>query len=257
MKTTGITTPLWLRKKVKRLNRTQNQTRKRNPHDVMVLLAATAGIIFLSTAVVLIVRAYLTAHSGEKNNNFSPLTYTNTEILEQNGELYTFSSATENPSTHKYSTTISKPAVVHNLEGKDKKPVYIRVAVKYNAYKLVVPDDPNAQSYEVNVTPDYPVTLSFTPGNGWERSLDDGYLYYSYVVVPGGSTDPVFAGDNVTLIMDKEPEDDVYFHIDLVADTVQAVSTDSAKWTSSDFEKTDAQSVWTSMPETVRTETKP
>ncbi len=57
----------------------------------MVLLAATAGIIFLSTAVVLIVRAYLTAQSGEKNNNFSPLTYTNTEILEQNGELYTFS----------------------------------------------------------------------------------------------------------------------------------------------------------------------
>ena len=166
----------------------------------MVLLAATAGIIFLSTAVVLIVRAYLTAQSGEKNNNFSPLTYTNTEILEQNGELYTFSSATENPSTHKYSTTISKPAVVHNLEGKDKKPVYIRVAVKYNAYKLVVPDDPNAQSYEVNVTPDYPVTLSFTPGNGWERSLDDGYLYYSYVVVPGGSTDPVFSGDNVTLL---------------------------------------------------------
>ena len=54
-----------------------------------------------------------------------------------------------------------------------------------------------------------------------------------------------------------QAEDDVYFHIDLVADTVQAVSTDSAKWASSDFEKTDAQSVWTSMPETVLTETKP
>ena len=226
----------------------------RDAYNTLVIVAATAGVIFLSAAVVLIVRAYLTAKTNQKLNEFAPMTYTNTEIVEST-DRYTFSSEeiSSNSETGPYRVVISKPASVKNLSGADKKPVFVRVAVRYSTYQLI--KNGVNSDYLLNVTPDYPLTISYTPGSNW-IDINDGYLYYKYIVNPGDETDNIFANDAVTLVMTKAPTTDLTFEVDIAADTVQAVATDSSKWTSSDYEKDDAIAAWGGLPSGVLKQTK-
>jgi len=239
----------------------------------IVMIMAVVGLAVVSVAGALIVRAYLAAQSSEKDNPFGPMTYTNTAIQEETGDSYPFDVSNDpvpdneqNP--NKYSIKINKETHVDNLAGKDKKPVYIRVAVKYSAYKEVTTGSgESAKTYMMNVTPDYPVSLDFEVTENWLGPDSNGYFYYKYIVNPGGSTDPLFEVNNaddedptndysVTVITKNKPPKDVYYQIDISADTIQAVAHDRSNWTSSDYENDDAYRAWVGHP-TLETTTKP
>jgi len=218
--------------------------KKLDRNSVMLAVCAVLGIIVVSVAGVLVVRAYLTAVTNNKINPFAPMTYTNTEIEEPT------SSWPDTPQDTSYDVYINKSAKVKNLPGADKKPVFIRVAVTYSVY------DNNG----VNVTPEYPCTISFAKASDDWTDKTGGYYYYKYIIDPGETTTELFKQNNFTVSganksvkvdCTKTIPDGYRIEIDVIADTVQAVSTDSSKWTSADYETKDAKAAWGSLPEGV------
>ena len=125
------------------MSNTRKKRKKLSDHDFLVVLAASAGVLFVTTAMVLVVRAYLTAKTNEKVNEFAPMTYTNTEITETKTEW------PDTPQDASYDVYIDKSAQVKNLSGNDKKPVFVRVVVTYSIY----------DTEGMNVTRDYPCTI--------------------------------------------------------------------------------------------------
>lgn len=203
---------------------------------------AVAGVVLVSVIGVLVVRAYLTAKTNFKNNPFAPMTYTNTQIEE------TVTSMPQPPSEQEPDIVIRKRATVKNLAGSDKKPVYVRVALTWSVY-----DDEG-----VNVTSQYPVkSLSFTHADGWSCKGDDGwagrnddpYYYYNAIVLPGTSTTELFGGD-ITMDFDSKLPKDYKVEIDVIADTVQAVSIDTSKWKEAGgtFSDTEVKQAWSMKP---------
>ncbi|MBQ9902298.1 MAG: hypothetical protein IJM51_07940 [Clostridia bacterium] len=214
--------------------------KKLDRNSVMLAVCAVLGIIVVSVTAVMVVRAYLTAITDNKINPFAPMTYTNTEIEEPT------SSWPDTPQDTSYDVYINKSAKVKNLPGADKKPVFIRVAVTYSVY----------DASGVNVTSDYPVIttdhdneLVFTQGTNWTAKQSDGYFYYNKIVLPGGQTDEFF-GSAVKVDFGKTLPDGYKVEIDVIADTVQAVSTDSSKWKElgGKFSATEVSLAWGKTP---------
>ena len=217
---------------------------KRDSNNVLVILAATVGVIFLSTVVVLVVRAYLTAKTNDKLNEFAPMTYTNTEITESKEGWE------EKQDASSFDIYVDKNAKVHNLAGTDKKPVFVRVAVTYSVYS----------NEGINVTSDYPCKVLFDHNSAyWTKKEGEDYYYYNYVINPSESTEEFFDLDKYQLDLDGNGENEDYsvkldfdqqvpagyrVEIDVIADTVQAVAIDSAKWTSADYTVAEMNKAW-------------
>ena len=218
------------RKKVKRLI---ERFKKLDRSSLLLALCAVMGVVVVSVAGVLVVRANLTAKTNNKINPFAPMTYTNTEIKEDHD---TWSDIEQDSS---YDVSVAKKAKVENNDGTDKKPVFIRVAVTYSVY----------DSAGVNITSEHPCTLSFDEGSGWVKKNDDGYYYYNAIVVPGGLTNELFGSDVKVSFNDGDAlPSGARVEIDVVADTVQAVATDSSKWKASDYTADEVSKVWTHVP---------
>lgn len=206
----------------------------------MLAICAVMGIIIVSVSGVLIVRAYLTAKTNDKINPFAPMTYTNTEVSEPEHEF----SSTQDINKD---ITVAKSAKVKNLAGSDKKPVFIRVALTYSVY------DENG----VNVTSEYPIQGYEFPnglGTGWTQK-NDGYYYYNAIVPPGGETNEIFApvdpevkSPRLKVLLDKDLPTTYRIEVNVIADTVQAVATDSSKWTASDYTAAEVNKVWNHHP---------
>ena len=178
----------------------------------------------------------------EQLKAIAPMTYTNTQIEE------TVTSMPQPPSEQEPDIVIRKRATVKNLAGSDKKPVYVRVALTWSVY-----DDEG-----VNVTSQYPVkSLSFTHADGWSCKGDDGwagrnddpYYYYNAIVLPGTSTTELFGGD-IAMDFDSKLPKDYKVEIDVIADTVQAVSIDTSKWKEAGgtFSDTEVIKAWSMKP---------
>ena len=221
------------RKKVKRL---MNRDKKTEYNRWMPYICAILGIMVVSVAGVLVVRAYLTAVTNNKINPFAPMTYTNTEIDEPEDDF----SSTQDSNKD---ITVAKSAKVKNLAGNDKKPVFIRVALTYSVY-----DDGG-----VNVTSDYPIQGYEFPnelGSDWTQ-LGDGYYYYNAIVPPGEETTEIFGTDaahSIKVCLDKDLPSSYRIEVDVIADTVQAVAHDSSKWKASDYTADEVSKVWNYVP---------
>ena len=205
--------------------------RRRRQDDFWVVLTASAGVLFVAVATVLVVRAYLTSQTASATNPFAPMTYTNTDVYEPT------SSFTVNESTN----TFTKAIQAYNNEGSDKKPVYARVALVATVY------DANG----LNVTTDYSgitVTPPSSCSSDWTKG-SDGYYYYKYVLNPGQYSTALFGADQKFTIGGIADSDSLpsgyYVDIAVVLDTVQAIETDSALWTESPSYTTSlASSAW-------------
>ncbi len=190
--------------------------------DRLTLILATLSILLVSVAGVMAVRAYLLAKSNEKINEFSPMTYTDTEIQEVTGDEYQLSAT----------STIDKDAVVHNPEGVQKKPVYVRVAVVCKVY----------DEAGINVSYKYNCQASFTIDDTTWQSID-GFYYYKSALLPGASTTNLFNSD-VTISNTTDIPSNYTIKLDVISDTVQAVETDSSKWTKDDLDPVLANDAW-------------
>ena len=183
------------------------------------MLAASAGVVFVSVAMVMVVRAYLTAQTDSKTNPFAPMTYTNTDVYEPE-DSFTVNEETEG-------NTFRKAIQVYNNEGGDKKPVFARIAIIPTVY----------DADGLNVTTDYPNITVTLPANynttDWNKYED--YYYYKYVLDPGDYSTPLFSTGQEFTIVGIEGATSLpsgyYVDIAVVLDTVQAIETDSALWT--------------------------
>lgn len=189
--------------------------------DKWTVFMATAAILLVSAVGVFAVRAYLVAQSEQKQNEFAPMTYTDTEIVESQTKFEL-----------SQTSTISKKATISNPEGTQKKPVFVRVAVVCSVYDAA----------GVNVSYKYNCTASFNTADNWTLK-DDGYYYYNFIVDPGESTTELF-GSDVIIRNTEDLPNDYKINIDVIADTVQAVSTDSSKWTSDDYTTDEIAKAW-------------
>ena len=211
------------------------------------VIAATLVVILAS---VIAVRAYLSAATEKRLNAFASMemTYTDTDTVELNGSTYSIViESGETTGTLKHNNS-DKSAYVHNSEGADKKPVFVRVTMVMDIY------DANG----VNVTREYPTC---TPGynhsdpegtldanqweNNWVERTSNGLTcyYYKHVLIPGGNTRNVF--DSVTIDnADKLPQN-ATVKIRVITDTVQAVATDDMDWTAADYTDAEMKKVWT------------
>lgn len=185
---------------------------------------ATASIIFISIVNVMVVRAYLTAQSDEMQNEFAPMTYTDTEIYESTSKNLTMDT----------SYIVEKSAVVKNPAGGQKKPVFVRVAVVCAVY------DPSG----INIAYQYNCTASFTLNTADWTKGSDGYYYYNKIVDPGEETSELFDGKSVKINNAESLPEDCTVHVNVIADTVQAVSTDSSKWTKDDYTVVEVSKAW-------------
>ena len=207
--------------KRKRVILVRNKSKSFNK-DKWTVFMGTFAILLFSVVTVLVVRAYLTARSEEKLNEFAPMTYTDTEIVEPQKEFSLTGGA----------TTIAKSATVSNPAGSQKKPVFVRVAVVCSVYDLS----------GVNVSYKHNCQASFTTASGWTKGAD-GYYYYNSIIDPGESTTELF-GSDVSISNTADLPDGYTINIDVIADTVQAVSIDSSKWTADDYTASEVSTAW-------------
>ena len=190
--------------------------------DRLTLILATLSILLVSVAVVLIVRAFLTSQAEEKTNEFWPMTYTDTNLVEpeQNFDL-------ENGAT-----TITKNATVENPAGLQKKPVCVRMAVVCKVY----------DEAGINVSNKFNCEATFTiDETKWQEI--DGFYYYKSVLMPGVSTTNLFNSE-ISISNTEDIPSNYQIKIDVIADTVQAVETDSADWKASDITANCACTAW-------------
>lgn len=190
--------------------------------DKWTVFMGTFAILLFSVVTVLVVRAYLTARSEEKLNEFAPMTYTDTAIVEPQTEFDLTGGA----------NTIAKSATVSNPAGSQKKPVFVRVAVVCSVY----------DSSGINVSYKYNCQASFTTADGWTKGTD-GYYYYNSIIDPGESTTELF-GSDVSISNTSTLPSGYTINIAVIADTVQAVSIDSSKWTADDYTASEVSTAW-------------
>ncbi len=206
------------------------------------MLSAVAGTLVVILASVIAVRAYLTAQTDLMKNKFSSkeMTYTDTSIFEPGGSSYTIDIDNQSKIGTLKSNSTDKSAQVHNSDGIDKKPVFVRVTMVMNIY----------DSNGVNVTRDYPeCTPTYVPGANWgdnwvadSQNTTPVCYYYKHILVPNGYTSNVF--DSVTIAhADKLPQN-ATVKIRVMTDTVQAVETDDVNWTAADYTESEVAKAW-------------
>lgn len=222
-----------------RFNPVRKKGKALSRHEVIVGVSAVFGIIVVSVAAVFVVRAFLTDFTQKRENEFASITYTNIDIVEPGGKTYTVSLDLNNQNHYVSGNgTVTKDAQIKNLDGEDKKPVYLRIKTLLTVYDA----DGN------NVTLDYcfgsePVSLQepayLQQTADWYKGTD-GYYYYKHIMVPGQTTDHIFPGNatdgyKATINNAVVLPDNAHVHIDILADAVQAVSTDTVLWTAADY----------------------
>ncbi len=217
----------------------------RKIYERIPVLTAFFFVIVVSMTTVLIVRALLTDFTQLRTNEFASMTYTNIEIDEPN-VTYTVSFNSSNSSDH--GGYVKKDAVISNISGKDKKPVYVRATVITTIYNSkgenISIKYPEVGAYFENNRQDI-IPYSSSSYNWTKRS--DGYYYYNRILLPGESTDQLFqnqerTGYNLKISNADQLPNDCTVHIDILADAVQAVSDDSVRWTVKDYFKDSAMS---------------
>ena len=206
------------------------------------------NVVVVSLAIILVsviaVRAYLTAETEKKKNAFASaeMTYTDTDTVEPNGKAYTIQIDNDTKVGTLKSSGNDKSAYVHNSEGADKKPVFVRVTMVMNIY----------DSSGVNVTREYSdcaPDYHHSDNSEWSADwvIDTVHTqpvryYYKHVLLPGDDTSYLF--DSVTIAnADKLPQN-ATVKIRVVTDTVQAVSTDDMDWTEADYTNSEVAKVW-------------
>mgnify|MGYP003370188193 CR=1 FL=1 len=215
-----------------------------NKHDIVVALCAVMGVIVVSVASVFVVRALLTDFTDEKQNEFYTMTYTNIEITEPNATYKVeFNIVNNEYVDHDHNGYVTKNAVITNLEGIDKKPVYLRVKVVTTVYDA---DGNNISMLYPNVQAYWSDFRNANPGyqdNEW-TVLGDGYAYYYRILLPGDSTAALFKSDNeankVRIFEAGTLPEGCTVHIDILADAVQAVSRDTVRWKAADYYKNES-----------------
>lgn len=206
---------------------------------IMTAFAAAATIMLLAASAVTSVQAYLSAATDSVDNEFAPMTYTNTHITEtgESGGKYTITSSGSGTKTY----TVTKTAAATNDTGGDKKPVFVRMTYTLSIY------DGNG----VNVTPshDYATAVvgleTYYDSSKWTK--DGNYYYYNGILLPGDSTPDLFNAQGVKFTSDKALTD-MTVKVNVIVDTVQAISTDSGLWTAKDFSTTEVVQAWGKTP---------
>lgn len=158
-------------------------------------LLLAAGVITAATW------GFYSAQSNDKSNPFFPMTVTDININEPNGSEYVMVDG---------NTVTTKKVIIENPDGNAKKPVFIRVAV--------VPSIKDKQGGYLNKE------VAINPKTAFDGNwtLQDGYYYYKYAVMPGSQTTELFQNSTVTL--DCVLQDGEYVQLDVIADTVQATA---------------------------------
>lgn len=241
---------------------------------VMTVFIASFAVMLAATLSIVGVRALLTAETDAKVNTFGPMTYTNTQVEEAAEMLATLENGLYlgrkgSGSSVKDSLVIPKQATVKNLEGADKKPVFIRVSLNYSIYdtdyiNITALYPPESISYAVDL-----YDASTNPTGMWTKIGD--YYYYRKIVNPGESTSAIFTDaaysneqkvndsayetktGSIELVFPKATwlDEDCEVEIDVIADTVQAVSHDRSGWTKDDYETDEIASVWDGVTATI------
>ena len=200
----------------------KNKQTWRKKSDTAFKVLAVTCVALVSVVAVLAVRAYLNAQTDEKHNKFSSMTYTNIAIEEPELSLDIQFHGGEDG-------FVTKDAEIVNVEGGDKKPVYLRTTVVTTVYN----------NKGENVSFLYPdVYVDWSPGSIWDWTRRDGYWYYNQILLPGEATSKLFHssyGNEVQIINAEQLPSYYKVHVTILADAVQAVSTDSANWSVGDY----------------------
>lgn len=201
-------------------------------YTIMAAFSAAAAIMIFAASAVVAVQAYLTASTNTVDNEFAPMTYTNTEITETGGDKDNNFTLTGSEANTNW--TITKAAKVNNPAGGDRKPVFVRTTFTLSVY-----------DGDVNVSSYYPCTVNdLSLNDDWVKNSADGYYYYKKVLVPGEVTSDLFNGNGVVFKPTVPLPDGLVVKVDVIADTVQAVSTDTSKWTGADYSTTEVVQAW-------------
>lgn len=164
-------------------------------------IIAALSLLLAAGVITTVTWGFYSAQSNDKANPFFPMTVTDININEPNGSDYAMDEG---------NTVTTKKVIIENPDGNAKKPVFIRVAV--------VPSIKDKQGGYLNKE------ISIGPATAFDTSwtLQDGYYYYKYPVMPGERTTELFKNSTVTL--DCVLQDGEYVQLDVIADTVQATA---------------------------------
>lgn len=214
------------------------------------------GAVVVTVAVILVVRAYLTAQSVELSNPFGPMTYTDFEIGEVSSQPTSSQWAVESGAEEnvKYNLNVNKDAFVTVRKTNQLKPVYVRLCVTTAVYESALSDAINISA----LYPDVQAQWTLNTGDWTAKPSTDGtnttFYYYNKIVLPeyigtftgDGSTTDIFASQLTILNAKKIPES-AQVRINVIADCVQAVSTDSSNWKEEEgahFTTTEVSQAW-------------
>lgn len=214
------------------LNDPANRTARQIAASLLLLIGASA----VMSATVLVVRGLLTDLTSERTNEFATMTYTNIDITEPGGD-YTvaFDINTFLQEYNNNNGVISKEARITNSTGNDRKPVYVRAKVIMTIY--------DSDGYNITglyASGENPVSYEWSPPTASKWQSNGGYWYYKSILLPGESTETLFSGNQLTVTNAAYLPDNCTIHIDILADAVQAVSTDTIKWTAADYYKAES-----------------
>lgn len=230
-------------------DKNKEAAKTRKVGNLLLAICATAGVLLAAVVGVLAVRAYIYTETDWRENQFGQFTYTNTETLMPD----TAFSVQVNTDGEIVSSNITQTsAVIKSDKGRDKKPTFVR------AFVMMIIYSDNTETYDVtSVYSQY--VLDFTPGVNWTK-LEDGYYYYNKILRPGGKTSDLFGG-GVSLKIDetayenghqKPLPDGAEVKILVLADTVQAVTGDSSRWTTEDvYHTTEIATAWSQVTKTI------
>ena len=214
------------------------------------LIYAFFGVIVVSIAGVLVVRAYLTAQSDTLVNPFSGMTYTNINIDDTLSADVTWTI----PEGGSADFTVTKHAKVDVPASNELKPVYVRLMITTAVYESV--DKNGVLADDISATLNPAVYASWTLNTtDWTKKTVNGvdYYYYNKIVLPtddlNGITSDIFGtgNNNVTVVNGKNIPAGAEVRINVIADTVQAVSVDTVNWaknSSDKFSATEVAQAW-------------
>lgn len=226
---------------MRKVRQVKTKANRSNGKARLLAYVATCGIMILAVSAVLVVRAYLTADTDPKVNDFSPknFTYTDIGINEPGGSTYSISIDNGTKVGTLLSGTKNKTATVTVSEGTDKKPVFIRVTMVMNIY------DENGNNIRRKFSQCVPSYNQATATAAkWTEKTAEGmtWYYYNEIVLPGDATGNVF--DSVTISCADELPNNAAVKIRVIADAVQAVSIDNDDWTAENYTVDEVKSAW-------------
>lgn len=210
-----------------------HEDKSKKTGNLLLAVCATAGVLLVAVIGVWAARAFIYTETDWVESRFGQFTYTNTETvtpsIDFNIQVNTSGTITGSNLNQSY-------AAVKSEKGRDKKPAFVRAFVVMNIYS------DSTETYDITLqhTQYY---LDFTPGANWTR-LEDGYYYYNKVLRSGETTSELLSKGSVSLQIDEDAynggankplPDGAVVKIFVLADTMQAVSSDSSRWTTEEL----------------------